>query len=273
MSKLWGAVQKSLLPPFTFDDLFSDSLGLISKISVSKNRLSNYCKCENACATSDAYKLKPLIEGLQNSQFDRSKYLKIINTGTIGKFHSKWGKREMTYLKHKYLYPAVNKKDFLSLFQNSYGIKSLQPKIVIKGLNLLDGCLDQDGVVIPGKTTLIITDRDIKKLKFLLIIINSKLAFFYIKEKYPASSYNQGTSFTKDMINDLPIPDVSSKEQKPFIEIVDKILATTKFDGYLEDSAKQAKVKEYERQINQMVYKLYGLTPEEIKIVENSSKN
>ena len=29
------------------------------------------------------------------------------------------------------------------------------------------------------------------------------------------------------------------------------------------------KVKEYERQIDQMVYKLYGLTEEEIKIVEN----
>lgn len=31
----------------------------------------------------------------------------------------------------------------------------------------------------------------------------------------------------------------------------------------------QAKVKDYERQIDQMVYKLYGLTEEEIKIVEN----
>jgi len=34
----------------------------------------------------------------------------------------------------------------------------------------------------------------------------------------------------------------------------------------------QAKVKEYERQIDQMVYKLYGLTEEEIKIVEGNEK-
>ena len=33
-------------------------------------------------------------------------------------------------------------------------------------------------------------------------------------------------------------------------------------------TGKQAKVKEYEQQIDQMVYKLYGLTKEEIKIVE-----
>ncbi len=37
---------------------------------------------------------------------------------------------------------------------------------------------------------------------------------------------------------------------------------------YLEIMSKQAKVKEYEHQIDQMVYKLYGLTEEEIEIVE-----
>ena len=37
---------------------------------------------------------------------------------------------------------------------------------------------------------------------------------------------------------------------------------------YLNNSTKQAKVKEYESQIDQMVYKLYDLTDEEIKIVE-----
>lgn len=33
-------------------------------------------------------------------------------------------------------------------------------------------------------------------------------------------------------------------------------------------NVKQARVKEYKRQIDQMVCKLYGLTDEEIKIVE-----
>ena len=38
-------------------------------------------------------------------------------------------------------------------------------------------------------------------------------------------------------------------------------------------NTKQAKVKEYERQIDQMVYKLYNLTYEEIKIVEDLINN
>jgi hypothetical protein len=49
---------------------------------------------------------------------------------------------------------------------------------------------------------------------------------------------------------------------------VDEILTITKDNDYLRNSQKQAKVKEYERQIDRMVYDLYGLTPEEITIVE-----
>ena len=49
---------------------------------------------------------------------------------------------------------------------------------------------------------------------------------------------------------------------------VNKILSLTQSENYLENPQKQAKVKEYERQIDQLVYELYELTDEEIKIVE-----
>ncbi len=41
---------------------------------------------------------------------------------------------------------------------------------------------------------------------------------------------------------------------------------------YSQIPAKQAQVKEYERQIDRMVYELYGLADEEIKIVEGETK-
>ena len=52
---------------------------------------------------------------------------------------------------------------------------------------------------------------------------------------------------------------------------MDDILSVTKDDDYLQNPAKQAQVKEYEKQIDQMVYKLYGMTEEEIKIVEGET--
>ena len=270
---LLRSVPKTFLsPPYTFDYLFSENLEFLAKFTQIKDKLSDIAVCENACATDDAYKLRALIEDLSVSKFDIEKHMMVINTGTIGKYHLRWGKREMTYLGQKYLNPVVNKKGFLKKFNRSYARKSLQPKIIIKGLNLLDACLDCHGSIIPGIPTLIIASEEIIKLKLLLAILNSKLAISYIKKRYPSSSYNQGINFTTDMINDLPIPKMTDKERKDLVVLVDKILTITNDNEYLQNSSKQAKIKEYGSQINQIVYELYGLTKEEIKIVDGSDR-
>jgi hypothetical protein len=56
-----------------------------------------------------------------------------------------------------------------------------------------------------------------------------------------------------------------------WVEIVDTILPISQSDDYLQSSQKQAEVKALEAEIDQLVYKLYGLTPEEIKIVEENT--
>lgn len=262
--------KKAIMEPFALDWLFSDHLELLMKINLIPMKASSLGECENACATSDAYKLEPIIKN--SDVFDKKSQLKIINTGTIGKYYSKWGKQEMTYLGHKYLNPVIQKEKFFSLFKNSYAKKSIQPKIILKGLNLLDACLDIDGDTIPGKSTLIVTGENINDLKLLLALINSKLIYFYLKERFVASSYNQGVSFTKEMINNLPVPKITEKDRNLIIKIVDNIIIIKKFGDYLENQAQQKKAKEYEKQIDQMVYKLYGLTKEEIKIIENQTK-
>ncbi len=53
---------------------------------------------------------------------------------------------------------------------------------------------------------------------------------------------------------------------------VNRIMSITKDDDYPQAPSKQSQVKEYEKQIDQMVYELYGLTEEEIKIVEGAKK-
>jgi hypothetical protein len=105
--------------------------------------------------------------------------------------------------------------------------------------------------------------------KFLLGLLNSKFITFYVhdksKEKHLAGGYLAINKFT---IENLPIVITDAKAQAPIIETVDKILAITKDEDYLLNPPKQAKVKELERQIDQMVYELYDLTPNEIAIVE-----
>ena len=60
----------------------------------------------------------------------------------------------------------------------------------------------------------------------------------------------------------------NDKEERAVVQILDQILSITKDNDYLDNPDKKAKVKRLENEIDQLVYKLYELTPEEIKIVE-----
>jgi len=84
----------------------------------------------------------------------------------------------------------------------------------------------------------------------------------------------QGNNYQidKEPLLALPIIKPSEVEQKKIIDVVNKILSLTQSEDYLEDQQKQAKVKALEREIDQMVYQLYGLTEEEIRIVEGNLK-
>ena len=74
--------------------------------------------------------------------------------------------------------------------------------------------------------------------------------------------------FDNYYIGKIPIPKATFEEQDNFAVLVNKILSLTKEKDYLLNHAKQKLVKECESQIDQLVYKLYALTEEEIKIVE-----
>jgi len=102
-----------------------------------------------------------------------------------------------------------------------------------------------------------------------ILILNSNPATFFFKKFYAGGGLGEsGYRYKKAFLEQLPIPKISDAEQLPFIDLVDKILALTKSDDYLENPAKQTRVHDYERQIDQLVYRLYDLTEEETKIVE-----
>lgn len=257
-----GSVENHCIPePYYIDFLFSKGQKVIRKIEdESVESIMSLAVCENACATSDAYKLLPLIEN--SSQPNQQQY-KLVNTGTIDKYSSKWGKKEITYLGTKMLYPVVNISVFNTTFGKSYVRKSYLPKIIIKGLNLLDAFVDVKGEYLPGKTTLVICSTDIDLLYFICGILNSKLAIYYIKSKYSSSSYCGGITFTKDMINSLPLPSISFEEKKLVIEQVKQII-DIKGDIDIENLKKE----DAEDKLNDIIYHLYGLTYDEVLIVD-----
>ena len=99
-------------------------------------------------------------------------------------------------------------------------------------------------------------------LKYLLAVLNSKLCDFYFSQKTAVIAGGR-MRYTKQYVEQNPIPIIDEKEQQPFIEKVDQILSLKKDNP-------SADTSELEREIDFMVYGLYGLSEEEIGIVENS---
>jgi len=112
-------------------------------------------------------------------------------------------------------------------------------------------------------------------LKFICALLNSNLITFYCIEKEILRKGNKATPHVGVKgLNSIPIPLPNDLDQKQFVQLVDKILSITKSDDYLYNAEKQMEVKMLEEEIDRLVYQLYELTPEEIKIVEefNSEK-
>ncbi|NQU84218.1 MAG: N-6 DNA methylase, partial [Mariniphaga sp.] len=103
--------------------------------------------------------------------------------------------------------------------------------------------------------------------KYLTGLLNSKLITFWLKHKGKMQGSNY--QIDKEPILELPLIKPNDNNQKRIVDIVDKILAIIEEDDYLSNSTRQAKVCEYEKQIDKMVYKLYGLIKGEIKIIED----
>lgn len=254
-----SAMKADLPAPHYLDPLLSRHYEFVKKIDLLPDRLGDIAVCESACSTGDAYKIKPLLKELAGA-FSPVESFQIVNTGTIGRYVSRWGVKPMTYLKAKYSMPVVDRAAFVQAFPNSYGAKAGLKKIILKGLNLLDASLDLDGTVVPGKTTLILPSDDVATLKYVAAILHCPLVIFYIKSRYGSSSYNGGINFSKGMINALPIP-TNPDQKKQIVDLVDEILNRRTVDPI-------ADIRDLEDKINVKLYALYNLTDANIELVE-----
>ncbi|WP_420878629.1 Eco57I restriction-modification methylase domain-containing protein [Roseivirga pacifica] len=104
---------------------------------------------------------------------------------------------------------------------------------------------------------------ELKDNHYLLAILNSKVTNWYITK---TSTQMRGGwySFESRFIKSIPIKSASDNRKKKIESKVDQILSLKKENPQADTSALEA-------EIDQMVYELYGLSEEEIKIVEGEN--
>jgi hypothetical protein len=95
-------------------------------------------------------------------------------------------------------------------------------------------------------------------LKYILGVLNSKVMQFYFSQ---IGIMTAGGAYTLkySTIKKFPLTIPSEKIQKEVVEIVDKIIETKKKGG---------DVSNYEEKLNNLVYRIYGITDKEKEIIE-----
>jgi len=99
-------------------------------------------------------------------------------------------------------------------------------------------------------------------IKYLTGLLNSKLIAFWLKHKGKMQGNNY--QIDKEPLLNIPIPPLVPQNQPiadQIITLVDQILSSKQRNS-------DADTSQLEQEIDQLVYKLYGLTEEEIKIIE-----
>ncbi|MDO5320742.1 MAG: TaqI-like C-terminal specificity domain-containing protein, partial [bacterium] len=96
-------------------------------------------------------------------------------------------------------------------------------------------------------------------MRYLTGVLNSTLVAYWLRHKGKMQGENY--QIDKEPLLAIPLPDIGKLEQLPISDLVSKVLDAKKVDPDADTSA-------MESEIDALVYKLYGLTDEEIAVVE-----
>ena len=149
-------------------------------------------------------------------------------------------------------------KYFWELRSCAYWEEFKQPKIVYPDIAQGTEFSFDDGGHFLGNTSYLLPTKEM----WLLGLLNSKAVFwFYTK----TSTQIRGgfVRFIAQYVSQIPIPTINTAQKTSISEIVNQILDAKRTNP-------DADVSELENEIDQIVYLLYDLTPEEIAIVEGA---
>ena len=225
----------------------SESSRLIKKIEQRKIELNNIVKMKWGTSAT-GYGRQKITENEYRVLNEKGKntYAPIIQTADIKRFYIDWQK--------EYIPKNIFSSSIIQEFQKR--------KIVIGRLTKkLQASLDVQQYYV-GKSTVI---TDINKSfgdLFILALLNSKLMNYWYLSKFETTHMAGGyIRFDIPYLKQMPIPKISLQQQQGIVDLVDEI---TRKKALNHNSNTLA----LEKQIDEMVYKLYDLTEDEIAVIE-----
>jgi hypothetical protein len=167
--------------------------------------------------------------------------------------------------------------DFSKISENRRNLYKT-PKIVISKLALrIEGFLDSEGSYASINTNCIHTPTKDFSIEYLAGIINSKLISFVYSELFSGLRMSGGYfQFQAPQLRILPVAKASAQNNDRMVSLVRRIAQLNKRVSELGDKKTDERArleKEIERtdnEIDELVYRIYGITEEEKKVIEGA---
>ena len=234
---------------------------LVKIIQNTTSKVADLYKVVAAATVNEAYILKEILR----DDDTLNDGLKFINSGTIDRYVSLWGQKKTKYIKGSYVYPVVSKIDLRQKIPNRFQLATSMKLIIASMTKVLEVFFD-NGEYIAGKSTTCVMTKNNSNLRILLGLLNSKLLSFWLVKSYSAQAMSgEAINISTAIVENLPCPEMDSDTSNTIVSAVDQILA-------LKGSNSEADTSALETVIDEKIFDLYGLTPEEREIVKANGK-
>ena len=212
-----------------------------------------FVKILGAATVAEAYYIREKVY----DSIESPNSFKMVNTGTIDPYIGFWGISPMQYLKGKFMFPRVNKEDVKSMNIKRYTQSSCS-KLIVAGMSKRIEALWDNGDYLAGKSTTLITADSDDVLFFILGVLNSKLTSVCINIIF--NSIKMSGGFLNIGVRELECMTIPKSDEE-IAFIAKEITMRKRVDSNADTSA-------LENKIDNIVYHLYGLTYDEVLVVD-----
>lgn len=234
---------------------------ILSKIDAKSDLLSDNCEIRTGVMGFDYWAMDECIS-------DENKGRRIATNSYIDRYEFLWGKKVNLYKRNVYeprLDPSCKKLNSATseLFEHK--------KIVVRGVaKRLTAMLDKEGVgILVAVHSVISTKYD---CKFILGLLNSNLYnWIHLTQFYSARIPQGSLRYSISFLKKLPVCKINNENEKLYKNIIDNVTLILELKiKEKKDNEIKKKTQKVDAEINRLVYELYGLSSEEINLIEES---
>lgn len=246
---------------------------ILNKIKLLTDNLERFCKITQGAKPFQTGKGKPpqTKEIVKNKPFvsirkENATFKPLLRGSNINRFEIRWN---MDYW--------ISYGDWLAEPRYSASFDTKEKIIIRQTGDSLIATLDIEQFIVRDNLYTIISINDKYNLKYFLGLINSKMLNYFYQSLNPEKG-EALAQVKRENIAKLPIKKINFNNEKEkaihddIVKLVDKILELNKKKNRLLLSSKKEKIegeiKITDEKIDELVYKLYGITEEEKKIIE-----